>query len=54
MAIGNKDDSNLVQLLKLRDNDDGCILDYLSRETDKYTSGTEVNEMIAIMALKIL
>ena len=40
--------------MKLRANDDSCILDYLSRKTDKYTSGTVVNEIIAIMALKIL
>ena len=50
----NEYDSNFVQLVKLRANDDGCILDYLSRKTDKYTSNTEVNEMIAIIALKIL
>ena len=41
---GNEDDSNFIQLLKLRANDDSCI-------PDKYTSSTVVN---AIMALKIL
>ena len=51
---GNKDDSNFIQLLKLRANDDSRILDYLSRKTNKYTSSTVVNQLIAIMALKIL
>jgi len=51
---GSEDDSNFIQLLKLRANDDSCILDYLSKKTDKYTSGTIVNEIIETMALKIL
>ena len=51
---GNEDDSNFIQLLKLRANDDSCIHDYLSKKTDKYTSPTVVNEIIAITALRIL
>ena len=51
---GNEDDSNFIQLLRLRANDDSRILGYLSRKTDKYTSGTVVNEIIAVMTLKIL
>ena len=51
---GNEDDSNFIQLVKLRANDDSRILGYLSRKTDKYISGTVVNEIIVIMALKIL
>ena len=51
---GKEDDSNFIQLLKIRANDDSRIHDYLSKKTDKYTSPTVVNEIIAIMALKIL
>ena len=38
----------------LRANDDSRIHDYLSKNADKYTSPTVVNEIIAIMALRIL
>ena len=51
---GNEDDSNFIQLLKLRASDDSRIHDYLSKKTDKYTSPTVVNEIIAMMALRIL
>ena len=51
---GNEDNSNFMQLLKLRANDDSLINDFLTKKTDKYTSPTVVNEIIQIMALRIL
>ena len=54
LGDGKEDDSNFIQLLKLRVNDDSRIYDYLSKKTDKYTSPTVVNEIIATMALRIL
>ena len=41
---GNEDDSNFIQLLKLKANDDSHIPDYLSRKTDKYISGSYSGE----------
>jgi len=51
---GIEENSNFIQLLKLRAEDDSRILDYMSKKTDKYTSATVVNEMLQIMALAIL
>ena len=42
----NEDNSNFMQLLKLKANDDSLINNFLMKKTDKYTSPTVVNEII--------
>ena len=51
---GNEDDSNYIQVLKLRTIDDPRVLQWLCKKTDKYTSVVIQNEMLQIMALKVL
>lgn len=51
---GDECDSNFIQLLKLRAIDDSRILQWLNKKTDKYTSAVVQNEMIQVMALKVL
>ena len=46
--------SNFIQLLHLRSIDDSKILEYLASKTDKYTSHQVQNEMLQVMALRIL
>ena len=46
--------SNFIQLLQLRSVDDYKILEYLTSKTDKYTSHQMQNEMLQVMALRIL
>ena len=46
--------SNFIQLLQLRSIDDSKILEYLASKTDKYTSHQMQNEMLQVMALRIL
>ena len=46
--------SNFIQLLHLRSVDDHRILDYLGAKTDKYTSHQIQNEMLQVMAHRIL
>ena len=41
---GDDKDSNFTQLLKLRSEDDGRIVDWLSKKTDKYASHDMQNE----------
>ena len=50
---GKEEDSNFKQLLKLRGTDDPRIFEWLTKKTDKYTSGDIQNEMLKIMALKV-
>ena len=46
--------SNFIQLLHLRSIDDSKILGYLASKSDKYTSHHIQNEMLQVMALRIL
>ena len=46
--------SNFIQLLQLRSIDDCKILEYLISKTDKYTSHQIQNEMLQVMALRIV
>ena len=49
-----KRNSNFIQLLHLRSIDDSKILEYLASKTDKHTSHQMQNEMLQVMALRIL
>ena len=51
---GDDKDSNFTQLLTLRSEDDGRIVDWLSKKTDKYASHDMQNEMLQVMALSML
>ena len=53
-GAGDESDSNYMQLLKLRGEDDPRVFDWLKRKTDKYTSAEMQNEMVKIMAVQIL
>ena len=44
------DESNFIQLLKLRGKDQPLLLKWLGRKEDRYTSHDIQNEIIAIMA----
>ena len=47
-------DSNFVQLMKLRGEDDSRIAGWLEKKTDKYTSPDIQNEVLKTMVLQIL
>ena len=51
---GSEDDSNYIQLLNLRAIDDPRIIEWLQKKRDKYTSPIVQNEILKIMALKII
>ena len=52
---GDECDSNYLQLLKLRGEDNSRVFDWLKKQkTDKYTSPEMQNEMIRVMALQVL
>ena len=51
---GTELDSNYMQLLYLRAEDDTRITDWVQKKTDKYTSGKMQNEMLKTMAFTIL
>ena len=51
---GSGADSNFLQLLKLRGQDDLRISGWIAKKTDKYTSPDIQNEILQIMALHIL
>ena len=51
---GDEKESNFIQLLKLRGNDDPKIEVWLQRKTDKYISHDIQNELLKVMALSIL
>ena len=51
---GDESDSNYMQLLKLRGEDDTKVFDWLRKKTDKYTSADMQNEMIRVMAHQAL
>ena len=51
---GSEDNSNYIQLLNLRAIDDPRITEWLHKRSDKYTSPAIQNEILKIMALKIV
>ena len=51
---GSEIDSNFIQLLKLRAQDDSRIEGWLTQRTDKYTSAEIQNEILKVMALNVL
>ena len=51
---GDESDSNFMQLLLLRGEDDPRVVNWIQKKTDKYTSPEMQNEMLKVMALHIL
>ena len=51
---GDENDSNFMQLLTLRAEDDARISEWMKKKTDKYTSAVVQNELLKVMALKVL
>ncbi len=47
-------DSNFVRLIYLRSEENVELLDWMKRKTNKYTSGDMQNEMVKVMALRVL
>ena len=49
-------DSNFLQLVQLRseDGEDGKLADWMKRKSSKYTSHEIQNEMLQVMALRVL
>ena len=51
---GDEDDSNFIQMLKTRAEEDPTLTEWLDKKTDKYTCAQMQNEMLQVMALQIL
>ena len=51
---GDGSDSNFMRLIYLRSEDDAKLVDWIKQKTDKYTSGDMQNEMVKVMALRVL
>ena len=53
---GNSDevDSNYMRLISLRCEDNAMLVDWMKQKTGKYTSGIMQNEMVKVMALRLL
>ena len=51
---GDESDSNYIQLLQLRGEDDPKVLEWLKRRNEKYTCSDSKDEMLKIMALSVL
>ena len=51
---GDESDSNFIQLMKLRGQDDSRIASWLQKKTDKYTAPDMQNEIIKVMAMQTL
>ena len=51
---GDETESNFIQLLKLRSEDDPRVEAWLKKKTDKYTTFDIQNEIIKIIAMKVL
>ncbi len=47
---GDESDSNFIQLLKLRSEDDKRIVSWLKKKTDKYTAPDMQNEVLKVMS----
>ena len=50
----NESDSNFTQLLKLREEDDPKLSQWVKRKSSKFTSADMQNEMFEVIALKVL
>ena len=50
----NDEDSNFLQLLQLKAEDDPDLLEWLKRKTSKYTSHEIQNDIIKLMAISVL
>ena len=50
----NDEDSNFLQLLQLKAEDDPGLLEWLKQKTNKYTSHEMQNEIIKVMAMNVL
>ena len=50
---GSEENSNFVQLLRLRPEDDAFIKETINKKTDRYTSADIMNELLKIMFLNI-
>ena len=50
----NDENSNFLQLLQLKAEDDPGLLEWLKRKTNKYTSHEMQNEIIKVMAMNVL
>ena len=51
---GEEENSNFIQALKMRGEDDLLLLDWIKRKTNKYTSPEIQNEILKIMAKHVL
>ena len=51
---GDGDDSNFIQLFKLRGEDDPKFAKWLEKKTDKYVSADIQNELLKVMGLQVL
>ena len=51
---GDESDSNFIQLFKLRGEDDPRVYEWMMKRTNKYTSHEVQNDMLKVMALKVL
>ena len=51
---GDETNSNFMQLIYLRSEDDSRLVGWVKQKTDKYTSPEMQNEMVKVMALRIL
>ena len=51
---GDESDSNFIQIIKLRGEDDSKLLEWMKKRTNKYTSAEMQNEMLQVIALRIL
>ena len=51
---GDESDSNFMQLLTLRSKHDGSLINWMKQKTNKYTSAEMQNEMMKVLALRVL
>lgn len=51
---GNDEDSNFLQLLRFKAEDDPDLLEWLKQKTNKYTSHKIQNDIIKVMAMNVL
>ena len=51
---GDDTNSNFMQLISLRSEDDNHLTEWIKQKTDKYTSPEMQNEMVKVMALRVL
>ena len=51
---GDEENSNFIQLFKLRGEDDPKFAKWLEKKTDKYVSADIQNELLKVMSLQVL